>query len=72
MPAWDDWWKEHQAFVELEKTFHDSPSAGLHEKMVEPVLGVEGAKREYALSVLSSEGSSSTGTPFLWRETARM
>ncbi len=53
-PAWDDWWKEHEVFVTMEKSFRDSPSQALHEKMVMQVLGVEGAKREHALEILSS------------------
>ncbi|MGO9412413.1 MAG: methyl-accepting chemotaxis protein [Spirochaetia bacterium] len=53
-PVWEDWWKEHETFVEMEKSYRAAPSEALHERMVEQVLGVEGAKREYALSVLST------------------
>ncbi len=53
-PVWEDWWNEHEAFVQMEKSYRATPSEALREKMVQQVLGVEGAKREYALSVLSS------------------
>jgi len=53
-PAWNDWWKEHGVFVQMEKSYRAAPSEPLHERMVEQVLGVEGAKREYALDLLSS------------------
>jgi len=53
-PAWNDWWKEHGVFVQMEKSYRAAPSEPLHERMVEQILGVEGAKREYALDILSS------------------
>jgi len=60
-PAWDDWWGEHEAFVQLEKSYRAAPSDALHQKMVTQVLGVEGAKREYALGILSSSAELKNG-----------
>ena len=52
--AWDDWWKEREVFVRMEKVYFDAPSEPLYEKMVAQVLSTEGEKRENALALLSS------------------
>ncbi len=63
-PAWDDWWKEHETFVQMEKSYRAAPSKALHERMVEQVLRVEGAERENALGILSSSVELKNGYAF--------
>ena len=52
--AWDQWWKEHLRFVDLEKAYRSAPSDLLYGQMTAEARDVEAAQYDAAREALSS------------------
>jgi methyl-accepting chemotaxis protein len=51
--TWGDWWKEHDAFLEMEKQYHAAPSDKLYQQMVDQVFVQEQLPFDAELKILS-------------------